>query len=143
ALWPAALEAPDGIKRLAAIDYYERIALSRRSRAIRDFEPADLPPRGNEPSAPAGQGCENEANASARSVCENEANGPLAYGPVRLTPPSRHPLGAPPPPLWGRAGEGGGSCCARCAKRSPPPLTPPHKGEGNRAFVCGGCASIS
>src|SRR5215467_9680571 len=27
ALWPAALAAPDGIKRLHAIDYYERIAL--------------------------------------------------------------------------------------------------------------------
>src|SRR5262249_28461174 len=78
ALWPAALEAPDGIKRLAAIDYYERIALAGRARAIRDFEAANLPPRGNEPNAPDGRARENEPNAQAESACENEPNGALA-----------------------------------------------------------------
>ncbi|MGD0023942.1 MAG: penicillin-binding protein 1C [Xanthobacteraceae bacterium] len=45
-------------------------------------------------------------------------------------------LGMLPPPLWGRGGEGGREVThqrrlSRDASR-PPPLTPPHKGEGNR-----------
>src|SRR5262249_22495391 len=41
-------------------------------------------------------------------------------------------LGALPPPLWGRVGEGGRSLSRRSVNTSrPPPLTPPHKGEGN------------
>ena len=36
-----------------------------------------------------------------------------------------------PPPLWGRAREGG----PQDALRVPPPLAPPHKGEGNRAVM--------
>ena len=37
-----------------------------------------------------------------------------------------------PPPLWGRVGEGGSCCCSNGINQlSPPPLTPPHKGEGN------------
>jgi len=38
----------------------------------------------------------------------------------------RRTLGAFPPPLWGRAREG---VFARVSET--PPLTPPHKGEGN------------
>src|SRR6478752_8197355 len=41
-------------------------------------------------------------------------------------------LGVLPPPLRGRGGEGGSGCCTRCMRQPlPPPLTPPHKGEGN------------
>src|SRR5262249_56255989 len=41
-------------------------------------------------------------------------------------------LGLLPPPLWGRVGEGGDAVMhRRCPPRPPPPLTPPHKGEGN------------
>ena len=37
-----------------------------------------------------------------------------------------------PPPLWGRVGERGSCCRANCRQQwRPPPLTPPHKGEGN------------
>ena len=37
-----------------------------------------------------------------------------------------------PSPLVGEGGEGGSCCCARCVRQLlPPPLTPPHKGEGN------------
>jgi len=39
-LLPRALEEPKGIKRLAAIDFYERCALARRKAAIRDFDAA-------------------------------------------------------------------------------------------------------
>src|SRR5262249_2469971 len=35
-------------------------------------------------------------------------------------------------PLWGRVGEGGDAAKHRLTQR-PPPLTPPHKGEGNAA----------
>src|SRR5436190_1492984 len=46
---------------------------------------------------------------------------------------SCHSLGVLPPPLWGRVGEGGGAVRHdRCHTAGPPPLTPPHKGEGNR-----------
>jgi hypothetical protein len=49
-------------------------------------------------------------------------------------------LGVLPPPLWGRDGEGGSRCVTRCVRQLlPPPLTPPHKGEGNTepaANVC-------
>ena len=44
----------------------------------------------------------------------------------------------PPPPSWGRAGEGGmarsvdGAPGVPAAVGFPPPLTPPHEGEGNR-----------
>ena len=51
----------------------------------------------------------------------------------RLTPHESHtPERAvwPPPPLWGRAGGGGG---ITTHQEFPPPLTPPHKGEGKRA----------
>ena len=42
--------------------------------------------------------------------------------------------GALPPPLWGRVGEGGRSFVLRSFPHDgPPPLTLPHKGEGNRA----------
>jgi uncharacterized protein len=53
-------------------------------------------------------------------------------------------LGALPPPLRGRAGEGGG-CCTRFARQHrPPPPTPPHKGEGRRAPSNGGkCGSAT
>ena len=45
----------------------------------------------------------------------------------------RSTLGALPPPLWGRAGEGGGCCRTdRVRQQLPPPPTPPHKGEGSR-----------
>ena len=71
-LWPSALE-PDGIKRLAALDYYERIALTRRGRAIRDFDAADVPPCGNEPNARGKEGCENEPKLKVGGTCENEA----------------------------------------------------------------------
>src|SRR5262249_58415470 len=40
-----------------------------------------------------------------------------------------------PSPLVGEGWGGGWQCCARCAKRPPPPLTPAHKGEGNRPSV--------
>src|SRR6266702_4787853 len=43
-----------------------------------------------------------------------------------------------PPPLWGRAGEGWGGLgrgCRRIHSQKPPPLTPPHKGEGNKLSV--------
>jgi hypothetical protein len=44
----------------------------------------------------------------------------------------RRLLGLLPPPLWGRVGEGGGAVMhRRCLTQRPPPLTPPHKGEGN------------
>ena len=39
-LLPRALAKPNGIKRLAAIDFYERCALARRKAAIRDFDAA-------------------------------------------------------------------------------------------------------
>ena len=39
-LLPRALAEPEGIKRLAAIDFYERCALARRKAAIRDFDAA-------------------------------------------------------------------------------------------------------
>src|SRR5258708_33324817 len=40
--------------------------------------------------------------------------------------------GVLPPPLWGRVGEGGRCCRTSCVRQLlPPPLTPPHKGEGN------------
>jgi hypothetical protein len=45
-------------------------------------------------------------------------------------------LGLLPPPLWGRVGEGGDAVMhRRCLTQSPPPLTPPHKGEGNAASL--------
>jgi hypothetical protein len=73
-LWPSVLETPDGIKRLAALDWYERLALARRRRAVRDFDAADVPPCGNEPNARGEGSCENEANLTAISGCENEPN---------------------------------------------------------------------
>src|SRR6516165_9412162 len=37
---------------------------------------------------------------------------------------------------WGRGGEGGRRRCARCVRQQlPPPLAPPHKGEGNTPIV--------
>src|SRR5262249_22605804 len=39
-LLPRALAEPEGIKRLAAIDFYERCALAPRKAAIRDFDAA-------------------------------------------------------------------------------------------------------
>src|SRR5947207_2220312 len=39
------------------------------------------------------------------------------------------PLWGLPPPLWGRVGEGG--IAEQLMSGFPPPLTPPHKGEGN------------
>ena len=51
-----------------------------------------------------------------------------------------HGLGVLPPPLWGRSGEGSRRRVTRCVRQLlPPPLTPPHKGEGNTepaANVC-------
>src|SRR5262249_5346420 len=41
-LLPRALEERNGIKRLAAIDFYERCALARRKAAIRDFDAAPV-----------------------------------------------------------------------------------------------------
>jgi hypothetical protein len=38
ALWPAALGEIDGINRLAAINFYERLALSQRKFAMRHFD---------------------------------------------------------------------------------------------------------
>ena len=42
-------------------------------------------------------------------------------------------VAASPPPLWGRDREGG--MAEQLPLGFPPPLTPPHKGEGNRARV--------
>ncbi len=39
-LLPRALAEPKGVKRLGAIDFYERCALARRKAAIRDFDAA-------------------------------------------------------------------------------------------------------
>jgi ATP-dependent helicase Lhr and Lhr-like helicase len=48
--------------------------------------------------------------------------------------------GVLPPPLWGRVGEGGGGFGGGVANASgPPPLTPPHKGEGNSPSKGLGC----
>src|SRR5690606_19949421 len=44
-------------------------------------------------------------------------------------PPRPASTRALPPPLWGRVGEGGTP--QRQRLRFPPPLTSPHKGEGN------------
>jgi ATP-dependent helicase Lhr and Lhr-like helicase len=47
-----------------------------------------------------------------------------------------------PPPLWGRVGEGGRECSPVVAANSPPPpLTPPHKGEGNSPSTRLDCAT--
>jgi hypothetical protein len=45
----------------------------------------------------------------------------------------RVPTGSPPP-SWGRAREGG--IAERLPLVFPPPLTPPHKGEGNWRDDC-------
>src|SRR5216684_1951236 len=46
--------------------------------------------------------------------------------------------------LWGRGGEGGGSVMQHCGHIvRPPPLTPPHKGEGNAPSMRHHCASNS
>src|SRR5256886_16529068 len=43
-----------------------------------------------------------------------------------------------PPLLWGRDGEGGDAVTRqRCLTQPPPPLTPPHKGEGNTTEYAG------
>src|SRR5262245_11532094 len=48
----------------------------------------------------------------------------------------RHWRGALPPPLRGRVGEGGRALgIATDQQHRPPPLAPPHKGEGNRQSV--------
>jgi uncharacterized protein (DUF934 family) len=48
-----------------------------------------------------------------------------------MPPPLEGPTSppSPPPPSWGRAGEGG--MAEPQTSTLPPPLTPPHKGEGN------------
>jgi hypothetical protein len=43
ALWPAALGEVDGIKRLAAMDFYERLAVSHRKFAMRHFDERAVP----------------------------------------------------------------------------------------------------
>jgi uncharacterized protein len=43
----------------------------------------------------------------------------------------RKPLNLFPPPLWGRHREGGTCAPLPRLRHQPPPLTPPHKGEGN------------
>jgi len=48
---------------------------------------------------------------------------------VVRTPPSPRALREPAPPLWGRAGVGG--IAEHMPVGFPPPLTPPHKGEGD------------
>src|SRR5262249_51374551 len=47
------------------------------------------------------------------------------------------------PPLWGRGGEGVARRPRRCHIAPPPPLTPPHKGEGNAPSVFLWCTSTS
>ena len=47
----------------------------------------------------------------------------------------RAPSLSSPPPLWGRDREGG--IAEHSLSGFPPPLTPPHKGEGNlRGILC-------
>jgi uncharacterized protein len=53
-----------------------------------------------------------------------------------------------PPPLWGRDREGGSSAPPLGLRNQPPPLTPPHKGEGNildlsRSCICAGLTRVS
>src|SRR5262245_14581125 len=64
--------------------------------------------------------------------------------PVKLRHQRRDATCVLPPPLWGRVGEGGPSRCAGHVNHSlPPPLTPPHKGEGNRPVARRRCAQTS
>ena len=46
-----------------------------------------------------------------------------------------------PPPLWGRVGGGGYGRTVR--GRIPPPLTPPHQGEGKSALVLHSCQATT
>ena len=53
--------------------------------------------------------------------------------------PLRQPLNGLPPPSWGRVGVGG---IQTLWVHLPPPLTPPHKGEGDSCGAFGGLYSF-
>jgi hypothetical protein len=77
-LLPAAVGEPDGIKRLAAFDFYERLALSRRKFAIRDFD--ERTELHSVETNPTGESVETNRTGKlvetkpAGILCENEPN---------------------------------------------------------------------